>query len=269
MVSSPSSRTAPQGAISSSQCCGRQRCRQPGIPLSSYLDPITAHRQQQPACHANRLVGNEPKPQVRRRPNQGFQQFRRPIQRTAVQQAPDFPGKDAVQSPRGYHQHWLPGYWVSQGIPRVAEGGEGRHPPGKTHPDWHQCAADTLPGRRPEHHRQHQVSRSGGDQQHFGVHVRIKNAVHHRHAAARQQSQGQHASGHGTGDGKQQQGQPQQPLLSPVGDEGKQHAHNQLYRRFGQKFQPRQKHRHRIGPAQQSRQQVPTPPERNACQPCG
>ena len=139
--------------------------------------------------------------------------------------------------------------------------------PANAHPDRHQLAVHALFGRCPEHHRQHQIGRGGGGQQHLGVHVRIEHAVHHGHAASGQQAQPQHAPGHGAGDGKEQQRQPQQLLLPAVGRQRQQHARRQLHRRRREKAQPRQKHRHRVGAPQQSRQQIPPPPEGDPRQP--
>ena len=118
-------------------------------------------------------------------------------------------------------------------------------------------------GRGPEHHRQHEIGRRRRDQQHLGVHVRVEDAVHHRHPAPRQQPQPQHTPGHGAGDQKEQQRQPEKPLLSAEGRQGQQHPRRQLHQRRRQKPKTRQKHRHGVGSPGQGRQYVPPPPEGN------
>ena len=266
MVSSPSSRAAPQGAVSRPQLCGGKGNRQSGIPLPRHLRPVAAHRQQQSARHSHRVVGDQTEPQLRRRPHHGLQQLCGTLQRSAVQQRADLSWKRAVQPPRRHHQHWRPGDRIPQGVSRVAESGKRRGPPGQTHLCPHQLAPDALSRRRTKHHCQNQIGRGRSGQQHLCIHVRVEHAVHHRHAAPRHQAQGQHAPGHGTGDGEQQQRQPQQLCLSSIGRQRQQYACRQLHRRCGEKAQPRQKYRHGIGAPQQARQKVASPPEGNARQ---
>ena len=267
MRSSPSRRAAPQGAVPGPQISGGQGHRQPGVPLPRNFRPIAAHRQQQSAVHPHRMVGDQPEPQIRRRPQQRLQQLCRTLQRWRGQQAPDLPRQRAVQPPWRHHQHRLAGHRVPEGIPRVAKGGEGRLPAAEAHPGRHQLPPDALSGRRPEHHRQHQIGRGGGNQQDPGVHVRVEHAVHHRHAATGQQAQSQHTTRQGAGDGEEQQRQPQQLLLPAVGRQRQQHPRRQLHRRGGKKAQSRQEHRHGIGAPQQPRQQIPAPPEGDPRQP--
>ena len=126
-----------------------------------------------------------------------------------------------------------------------------------------------MAGSRPEHHRQNQVGRSHGHQQHSGVHIRVKNTVAHRDPAARQQPQRQHAARHGAGYGEQQQHQAQQLFLPAESDQCQQDSHCQFGRKGAQKAHSRQKDRHGVNSAQGGGQQIPSPLQRDARQPCG
>ena len=177
------------------------------------------------------------------------------------EQSADLPGENTVQTSWRHHQHRRPGHGVPQRIPCVTEGGEGRLPPAQTHPGRDQFSPDALSGSRPEDHCQHQIGCGGGNQQNLRVHICVKHTVHHRHTAACQHTQCQHTPGHGAGDGKQQQCQPQQLFLSPIGHQRHENPGRQLHRRSGEKSQSRQKRRHGVSSAQQACQKIPPPPE--------
>ena len=198
-------------------------------------------------------------PQFRRRPLQRLQQVRREPQQLRRQQLPDLAGQGAVQGLRGHHQHRRAGHRVPRGASGVQQGRQCGTAAPKIHPHPDQLAAQTVAGRRPEHHRQNQIGRGCGDQQHFCGHICVKDTPDHRHAAACQQSQSQHAPGHGAGHGEQQQRQPQQPRLGAKGDHGKKDPCRQLHREKAQKTAPRQEYRHGIGPAQDCPQSVAPP----------
>lgn len=208
-------------------------------------------------------------PQLRRRPAHRRQQVRRSAERLRCQHLPDFPRQHGVQSAGSRHQHRLSCRRIPQCVSAVPQGGQLCDPAADADPHRERLAADTVLCRRPEHHRQHQICRGGGDQQDFGVYVRVKDAVHHRHGAARQQSQRQHTAREAAGDREQQQRQAEQLFLPAVGQQRQQHTCRRLCRRGGQKAAPGQEHRYGIGAARQSRQQIPSPPEGHSRQPGG
>ena len=239
------------------------------MPLPRNFCPVAAGRQQQPARHTHRPVGHQAPPQLRRRLPQRLQQIRREPQQPRRQKMPGLGRQSAVQGPRRHHQHRRAGHRVPQGAAGVQQGCQGGGPSAHAHPYAHQLTPQAMACRRPEHHGQNQVRRPGGDQQHFGGDVGIEDASHHRHAASRQQAQPQHASGHCTGNGKQQQRQPPQPLLGAEGDDRQDHPRRQLHRQRSQKTAPRQEHRHGVGPAQGGRQGVAPPAQGHSRQPPG
>ena len=239
------------------------------MPLPRNFRPVAAHRQQQSTRHTHRPVWHQAAPKLRRRLPQRFQQIRRKPQQVRRQEAPDLGRQGAVQGPRGCHQHRRAGHRVPQGAAGVQQGRQSGGPAIHTHPNAHQLAPQAVPGRRPEHHRQHQIRRPGGDQQHFGGDVGVKHAPDHRHGTARQQPQPQHAPGHGTGHGKQQQRQTEEPLLPAEGDHGEDHPRRDLYRQQPQKAAPRQEDRHGVGSAQGGRQGVAPAAQGHSRQPPG
>ena len=211
------------------------------------------HRQQQSPRHPHRPVWHQAAPELRRRLLQRLQQIRRKPQQVRRQEAPDLGRQGAVQGPRGCHQHRRAGHRVPQGTAGVQQSRQSGGTAIDTHPNAYQLTPQAVPGRRPEHYCQHQIRRPGGDQQHLGGDIGVKHAPDHRHGAACQQPQPQHAPSHGTGYGKQQQCQPRQPLLPAEGDHGENHPCRDLHRQQAQKAAPRQKHRHGVGPAQDGR----------------
>ena len=206
-------------------------------------------------------------PQLRRRLPQRLQYVRRGPQTLRQQQPPGLRGQKALQGAGGRHQHRLSAPRLPKAIASVPQGHQRDGPAIQTGPDRQKPARHPMPGGGPERHRQHQIGCRRGSQQHLGVHIRVKNAVHHRHPAPRQQSHRQHAPGHGAGDHKQQQRQPEKPLLPAKGRHSQQHTRRHLHRRGGQESPSRQKHRCGIGSSGQGRQQIPPPPEGDSRQP--
>ena len=213
------------------------------------------------------MIRQQAGPQLRRRLPHRLQQIRRRPQPLRRQQGAHFPGQSAVQRVGRRHQDRLAIRRVPQGVAAVPEGGQFYDTAADADPHREQFAADALPGRRTEHHRYDQIGRAGRHQQNFDVHIGIKNAVHRRDRAARQQSQRQHTARQSAGDGKQQQRQPQELFLPAKGQQGEQNSRRQLGRSGGQKAAARQEHRRGIGPARQRRQQIASPPERHPRQP--
>lgn len=205
-------------------------------------------------------------PQLRRRLLQGLQQIRRESQQLRRQQPRRLGRQDAVQAPRGHHQHRRAGHRVPQSAAGVQQRRQDGGPAPHAHPCVRQLASQAVAGGGPEHHRQHQIGRRRCDQQHFGGDIRIKYAPDHRHAAACQETQPQHASGHGAGHGEQQQGQPEEPFLAAEGNHRQHHPRRGLHRQQAQKAAPGQKHRHGVSPAQRRRQNVPPPAQPDARQ---
>ena len=234
------------------------------MPLAINLCPVAAHRQQQSPRHPHRPVGQQTPPQLRRRPLQRLQQVRREPQQLRCQHWPYRRRQSAVQCPRRHHQHRRPGHRVPQGAAGIQQGRHLGGPALHAHPDRRQLAAQAVAGRRPEHHRHHPIGRGGGNQQHLGGDVSIEHPLDHRHGAARQQPQAQHAPGHGAGHGQQQQRQPENPRLSAEGNHREDHPYRDLHRQQTQKAPPRQKHRHGVGPAQKGPQGITPSPQRNA-----
>ena len=126
-----------------------------------------------------------------------------------------------------------------------------------------------MAGSRPKHYRQNEIGCRCGNQQHFHIHICIKNTVIDRHPAARQQPQRQHAARHSTGYGKQQQDQPQQILLPAKSHQSQQYAYRYFSGKSPQELKSRQKGRHRVDSAQECGEQVPPPSQRDTCQPGG
>ena len=124
-----------------------------------------------------------------------------------------------------------------------------------------------MAGSRPEYDGHQQIHRGGRCQQHFPVHIRIKNAVGPGQRAAGQETQPQDTPRQPAGQGKQQQRQPQQILFSSKSHQCHQDARRQLGGPGGQKAASRKEHRHGIGAAQDGRQRIPPSPQRHARQP--
>lgn len=150
------------------------------------------------------MIRKQPGPQTWCSLPQRFQDIRWITQHFRCHHPANLPRQAAVQTPRGYHQHRLVSRRVPQGIAAVPQGGQLRDPPIHTNPDWQQLSPNTMPCSRPEYNRQNQIGRGGGNQQNFGIHICIENAVYRWNRAASQQPQGQYTACHGAGDGKQQ-----------------------------------------------------------------
>ena len=84
--------------------------------------------------------------------------------------------------------------------------------------------------RRPENHGQHQIGRRRGEHKDSAIDVRVKHAPDRRALSAGKQAQGQHTSGHSTGDRRQQERQPEKPLLTAEGHQRQQHPRRRLHR---------------------------------------
>lgn len=237
------------------------------MPYTGKLHPVRPHRQQQSGWHPHRVIRQQTGPQLRRRLPDLFQQVRRRPQTLRRQQTAQLPGKAGFQSAGCRHQHRLTARRVPQGVAAVPESSQLRNAPPHADPHRDQLAANAVPRRRPKYHRQNQIGRTGRNQQDLDVHIRIKNAVHCRNRASRQQPYGQHTARQGAGYGKQQQEQTKKLFFSAKDQQRQQRAHRQLDQRSGQEASARQKNRHGIGPARQRRKQTAPPPDRYACQP--
>lgn len=211
------------------------------------------------------MVGRQPGPQRRGRAPQRLQKLLRGLQAPLGQQPRRLGGQGGVQRPGGRYQHGPP-VRRPKAAARVPQRRQRRRPVPNPDPDRQKPPFHAVGRRRPEHHRHHGVSRCPAGQQRPGVHVGVKHAVHHRHAAPRQQAQSQHTARHGAGNGEEQQDQPQQLLLPAVGGQPQQHARRQLHRRFRQKPQMGQKHRRRVSAPRQGGKNVAPPPQRQARQ---
>ena len=201
--------------------------------------------------------------QLRRQAGKGLQQLCRRL--AGREQPPGLQGQAGIQTPPGRHQHGTAGSRVPQRVSRVQQGRQFHDFSPDADPNRHQLPPHPAAGGGPEHHLQHDVGGSGGNDQYLYIHIGIKDAAHHRHGTAGDQPQCQHAPGHGAGNRQQQKRQPQQFLLPAEGDEGHHHAESQLHRRLGQEGAPRQKHRHGVSAANKSCQEIPQPFQRHPC----
>lgn len=201
---------------------------------------------------------------LRCRTAQLLQNICRVLQCFPGQELADLLGKRPVQSARCRYQHGLAGDRIAQGAACVQQHRQPDRLVSQTDGRGQQFLAYPVPGRCAEDPGQYGVGGGGAQKQGPGVGVRIKDAVDHRYAAG-QQPQTQHAARHGTGDRKQQHGQPQQMRLPAEYCHGQQNTCGYFYRAGAQKPKTRQKDRHRIGTAQESTQQASATPQGDAC----
>ncbi len=108
------------------------------------------------------------------------------------------PRHNGIQTPRRSHQHRTIGGRVPQAVPRI---------PQCIHPldlssqaDLHRqkFSLHAVAGRGTKHHGEHQIGGGGGNQQHSGGHIRIKDASRHGDAS-RHHAQHQHRPGKAAG----------------------------------------------------------------------
>ena len=170
------------------------------------------------------MIGRQPGPQGRsRRPERlqkllrGPEPFRRQKPRRRRRQNPP-------QRPRGCHQH-SPAVRSPETAAAVRQGRQLRRPAAQADPHRQQRPLDSVARRRPKDNRQDGIGRRPGDDQNPQIHIGVKDAVHHRHAASRQQ--------------------PQAP------------PRRQLHRAGGQDAQPRQNPRRRVSTPRQGPQNIP------------
>ncbi len=237
------------------------------MTLSANVRPFRPHRQQQPARHSHRAVGQQIKLQLRGRRAQLFQQIRRKTQQLRCQQPAYRRGQGAIQRTGGRHQHRLSGQRVAKAVSAVQQNAHADAAAVEPHGCRSQLAADSMAGRSAENDRQHQICRCGRQKQGLSIHICIKNAVCHGHSASGKQSKTQHTPRHGAGNRRQQQGKARQLFLSAEGRQRQQQPVCQLYRRGRQKRKTRQKYRHRVSAPKERPQKIPPPLQRDSGQP--
>lgn len=194
---------------------------------------------------------------------QGFQHLGRFFQGHRRQQMPDLRRQNAIQSSSGRNQHRPAGCRVPQRVARIQQRRQLRRPAAQENPHRDQLSLQPVPGCSPEDHMKHDIGSGGGNQQHSGVHIGIKNTAHHRHAAARQQPKCQHTPSHAAGNSKEQKCQAQKFFFTAVSNQSHQHSRRKLHRSPCEKRRPWQKYHHCIDSAQKRRQKISPTPQRH------
>lgn len=239
------------------------------MACSANLHPVCPDCQQQPRGGAHRAVRNQPGAQFRSRLAQRLQQVRREPKQLRCQQPPDTLRQNSIQTPRRRHQYRLSAIGITEPVPAVPKSCQLCGTTTYANSYGQPLPPDAMAGSRPEYDGYQQICRGRRCQQNFSVHIRIKYTVGPGQSASGQQAQPQNAPSQSTGQGKQQQRQPQQVLLSSKSHQGHQDARRQLGWPASQKTASGQKYRHSIDTAQDGRQRIPPSPQRHARQPGG
>jgi hypothetical protein len=155
---------------------------------------------------------------------------------------------------------------IPQRIPRITQRRQLRLTSAVSQTDGDQRSVDAVPRRRAKHDGKEQIRRARGSQQHPCIHICIKDPACHRNAAGQQQSQSQNAARHSAGHCKQQQRQPEKPPLAAIGDQCHQAPCGKLDRPCPKTAAAGQEHADSISAAEQRRQQIALPPQRDSGQ---
>lgn len=164
------------------------------------------------------------------------------------------------------YQHWASAHRITETVSRIPECGQLPNPSIQAQPDWQQFSLNPVMGRGPKHHGEDKIGGCGCHDQHPDRDVRVEHAAELRDSSACQHSQAQHRPCHCAGDAEEEQQHPQEAFFPAKGHQRQQCPRRQFYRPFRQEIPSWEKYRRRVDSAQQTRQQIPSPPGRDARQ---